>query len=209
MGEWTRPGAAAVSTPLYLSLWFDFEQARTLLMAIQETSRLLRDIPVSGLAIDVHTPVDISSAVWEEVFSNMPFLERLDIMGDGCRTTMCEGLRCASRERLCCPRLASIGVRDFPSGDPAHRDGVLDDPALWLNLLRDTLRERAEAGVKLQEFVLRESRSSCEKDESHIVRYKALLVQLEPFVETWWYEDTVFSGKRGREGGSREHEVSD
>lgn len=61
-----------------------------------------------------------------------------------------------------------------------------------MNLLRDMARERAEAGVKLQELVLGESRSSLEKGESHIVQYEALLVQLEPFVEMWLYEDTVY-----------------
>ncbi|KAL1943531.1 hypothetical protein VTO73DRAFT_3976 [Trametes versicolor] len=202
MGDWSTRAMA----PLYIGLGFYFEQATTPPTAFREISHLLRDIPISELRIDVCAPLNIPSAVWEELFSNMPLLERLELKGDGFRATMCEGLRRASRERLCCPRLASIAVRDFASDDPIHRDGTLDDPALWLNLLRDTLRERVEAGVKLQEFVLRESRSSLEKDESHIVRYEALLVQLQPFVGVWWYEDHVYWATSSREAVSSEHE---
>ncbi len=130
---------------------------------------------------------------------------------------MCQGIQRASAGRLCCPRLAVIHIqnasprrrRDSGSEHDTGR-AVVEDSALWLGVLRDTLRERAQAGMKLQEFVLVVFRSSQAGSHAH-GRYDAHLAQLRPFVERARveYEDLVLEDSASESESSASGEHSD
>lgn len=179
----------AISTSLYLYVGFTFEWGCTITTALQDTALLLANMRVSEFSLAAGIPIDVPPAVWEEVFFSMPFIERLNLRGDGGMTAMCQGLHHASVERRCCPRLMSIQVQNTSRSDLEHiaRGAEVEDPVIWLDNLRDTMRVRAQAGMKLRELVVGASRSYAEG--SHFSRYDTHLAQLRPFVERVEYED--------------------
>lgn len=138
----------------------------------------------------------------------MPFLEKLDLRGDGGMTAMCQGLHHASVERRCCPRLMSIQVQNTSRSDLEHiaRGAEVEDPVIWLDSMRDTMRERAQAGMKLRELVVGGFRSYAEK--SHFPRFDTHLARLRPFVERVEYEDMCIE-HAASEGSSASGEHSD
>lgn len=180
----------AISTSLSLYVGFDFERECTITTALHDTAPLLANMRVSEFSLAAGMPIDVPPAVWEEIFSSMPFLERLDLRGYGGMTEMCQGLHHASVERRCCPRLMSIQVQNTSQSDLEHisRGAEVEDPVIWMDSMRDTMRERAQAGMKLRELVVGVFRSYA-GEGSHFPRYDTHLAQLRPFVERVEYED--------------------
>ncbi|EIW52613.1 uncharacterized protein TRAVEDRAFT_31796 [Trametes versicolor FP-101664 SS1] len=181
-----RVESKALPVPISVNLQarFDLDWSRVVPAALQDISHLFGSTPITELVVE-GSSYHILPSVWEELFTSLPLLQRLELTGNGTWTAMWQGLHRASAwsAQPCCPQLTRVHIRhtsrpedNYPA-PPDDRD---------LEIIADALRERAEADAKLDELVWAVF-------SLHHANYYAsrgrFMARLAPFVERVTYED--------------------
>ncbi|OJT03989.1 hypothetical protein TRAPUB_5318 [Trametes pubescens] len=181
-----RVESTALPTPISVNLQarFDLDWTRVVPAALQDISHLFSKTPVTELVVQ-GSSYHILPSVWEELFTSLPLLQRLELTGNGTWTAMWQGLHRASAwsAQSCCPQLTRVHIRhtsrpqdNYPA-PPDERD---------LEIIASALRERAEAGAKLDELLW--AVYSLHHPNYYASRGR-FMARLAPYVERVTYED--------------------
>ncbi|EIW52619.1 uncharacterized protein TRAVEDRAFT_53060 [Trametes versicolor FP-101664 SS1] len=184
-----------------LQVQYSLDWTRVFPAALQDISDLFGNSIVTELVVDASSS-HILPSIWEDLFTSLPFLQRLELTSDGICTTMWQGLQRASAwaAQPCCPQLARVRVQHTPWPEE-HYVAPPDERAL--EIIAEALRERAEYGAKLDELVWAVYLHHRDPDYADASRVQ-FLAPLVPLVKRMTYRtwgdgdktETTFSPKK-------------
>ncbi|OJT03983.1 hypothetical protein TRAPUB_5312 [Trametes pubescens] len=184
-----RVESAALQPPLSVSLQVQFNNhdwTRVVPAALRDISYLFGNSIVTALIVDASSS-HILPSIWEDLFTSLPFLQRLELTSNGTCTTMWQGLQRASAwaAQLCCPQLTRVHVQHTPWPEEHY---VAPPDERDLEIIADALRERAEYGAKLDELVWAVYTGSLVHHLDYVDTSRAeFLAPLVPFVKRMTY----------------------